>query len=84
MSMVGDCQMMMGGMMFGHHDHEDTCPCELYMDVTDEEIDHHISEMLGWMNQQNPLGLLEEMDRHWEQMESHLQNINTHCSRTPL
>jgi hypothetical protein len=81
-SVVGDCQMMMGGMMFGHQHDEDTCPCEPYMDVTDEEIDQHISEMLAWMNQQNPSGLLEEMDRHWEQMGSHIQNTHSHMRQT--
>ncbi|MGW8179399.1 MAG: hypothetical protein ACWGQW_11660 [bacterium] len=81
-SMVGDCQMMMGGMMFGNQHAADTCPCEPYMDVTDEEVDQHMSEMLDWMNQQNPSGLWEEMDRHWEQLKSDIQNLHSHMRQT--
>jgi hypothetical protein len=79
---VGACQMMMGGMMFGHQHDEDTCPCEPYMDVTDEEIDQHLSEMLTWMDQQDPSGLLEEMNGHWEQLRSHIQDMDSHMRQT--
>jgi hypothetical protein len=81
-SVVGDCQMMMGGMMFGHQQAEGTCPCEPYMDVTDEEIDEHISEMLAWMNQQNPSGLWEEMNRHSEQMRFQIDDMDSHMRQT--
>ena len=79
---VGACQMMMGGMMFGHQQAEDVCPCEPYMDVTDEELDQHLSEMLAWMNQQDPSGLLEEMNRHWEEMRSHIEDMDSHMQQT--
>ena len=78
---VGACQMMMGGMMFGHQHDEDTCPCEPYMDVTDEEIDQHLSEMLTWMNQQDTPNLWGEMDRHWELMRSHIQDMGSHMQQ---
>jgi hypothetical protein len=81
-SRVGDCQMMMGGMMFGHQHAEDTCPCEPYMDTTDEEIDQHLSEMLTWMDQQDTSGLWEEMNGHWEQMRSHIQDMDSHMRQT--
>jgi hypothetical protein len=79
---VGACQMMMGDMIFGHQHAEDICPCEPYMDVTDEEIDQHLSGMLAWMDQQDPSGLLEEMNRHWEQMRSHIQDMDSHMRQT--
>lgn len=77
-AMVGACQMMVGGMMFGHQNAEDVCPCEPYMDVTDEEIEQHLSEMLASMNQQDPSDLREEMNRHWERMRSHIQDMESH------
>ena len=79
---VGTCRMMMGGMMFGHQRDEDTCPCEPYMDVTDEEIDQHLSEMLAWMDQQDPSGLWEEMNRHSEQMRFHVDGMDSHMRQT--
>jgi hypothetical protein len=80
-TMIGACQMMMGGMMFGTPNAENTCLCEPYMDTSIEEVDQHLSEMLTWMNQQDTPNLWGEMDRHWELMRSQIQDMDSHMQK---
>ena len=76
-TMVGACQMMIGGMMVGHHD-GDPCSCQTYMDGSADELQDHLSLMLSWMGQHNQNGLWEEMGRHMEQMGSRIQSMANH------
>jgi hypothetical protein len=81
-SMMGTCQMMMGGTMFGSPTAGDTCPSQPYMDGSTAEIDQHLSEMLTWMEQENLQSLWEEMDTHWEQMGTNLLDMRSHMQET--
>ena len=76
-TMVGACQMMIGGMMVGPHD-GDSCSCQPYIDGSADELQDHLSLMLSWMGQRNQNGLWDEMGRHMEQMESHIQSMANH------
>lgn len=74
---IGNCQMLLGGMMYGPHG-AGTCPCQPYMGGAIDELDHHLSEMLFWMGLHDPDGLWEEMSRHMEQMDNHLLEMREH------
>ena len=76
-TMVGACQMMIGGMMIGPHD-GDSCSCQPYMDSSADELQDHLSLMLSWMGQHNQEGLWGEMGRHMEQMGSRIQSMANH------
>ncbi len=77
-TMIGACQMMMGGMMFGSPNAGNTCPCEPYMDTSTEELEQHIAEMLTWMDREDPSRLWEEMDSHWGVMRTDIRDMGSH------
>jgi hypothetical protein len=81
-TMVGACQMMMDGMMFGSPDAGNTCPCQPYMDVFTEEVEEHLDGMLGWLDLENPSGLRQEMNSHRNLMRSHIQEMGSHMRQT--
>ncbi len=78
---IGNCQMWLGGMMYGPHGTNDTCPCQSYMNEVIEELDHHLSEMLSWMELHDLDGLLGEMNRHMEQIGIHLLEMREHMQQ---
>lgn len=80
-TMVGACQMMMGGMTIGRESGGGTCPCQAYMDDATEELDGHLSTMLGWMDRRDPDSLWEEMGRHMQQMGVHIRNMASHMAQ---
>ncbi len=75
---IGDCGMMMGGRMFGDQNAVQTCSCEPYMDSSTEEIELHLREMERWMEHRDAQGLLQEMDRHREEMRTRIQQMGAH------
>jgi hypothetical protein len=77
-SVVGDCQMMMGGMMFGTSNVGNTCPCQPYMDTSTEELEQHLDEMLTWMDLEDSSRLWEEMDSHRGVMRSDIEEMGSH------
>lgn len=81
-TMIGTCQMMMGGMMFGSENGVGTCPCQPYMITSVEEIQQHLDEMLDWMELEDSSGLLEEMNSHRNLMRSHILDMGSHMRQT--
>ena len=77
-TMIGACQMMMGGMMFGSPNAGNTCPCQPYMNTSTEEVEQHLDEMLTWMDREDPSKLWEEMNSHRGAMRSDIQDMGSH------
>ena len=77
-TMIGACQMTMGGMMFGSPNGGNTCPCEPYMDTSTEELEQHLDEMLRWMDREDLSRLWEEMDSHRGVMRSDIEDMGSH------